>query len=469
MVQLSEYQVASRDFLLNDGKFKLLADEPGVGKTFPAIDAAWNLKTMIKDNYDRQLPVLITAPAYLLHNWRYEIKRLYRGAKVEIANGTGYLERRKSFDSEADFVLTSYNNWSAKSQGAYQYWQLADQEWSVYIFDEGHRLRGRNSAWTKHVFRTRLSRSANSETPIWVLTGTPFVRDGGDFYPFFHLYDKKRYGSYWRFVDDRCVTQDTPYGKKVGNIRRSYREEFSQELAEFTLRRTVGEIPELQGLESITHDYYVDMPPSVIKMIQKAKKEYVLEHPDLSSPGLVSGPGALYQVQRRVATNPPTKVKPKLYWLQDFLVDRVGKVVVFVWYKDSAHLITEALGSNAVLVTGDVPTTRRSGVVDKWRTGKAQVLVATISSLKEGISLTESNHVVFLESSELPADMEQATKRLLRRGQKKLVNVHYVWAKGTVDKAIKRVLDNRSLGLQEALTQWVKEEPEGEDRNDGWF
>lgn len=456
MVSLSPYQIVSRDFLLAEPGLRLLADEPGVGKTFPAIDAA----------VLRGGPALVTCPAYLIQNWAYEIHRLYPQAVVVRANGTGYSARSEALQGPADFVLTSYNNWSQKTRGVYQYPELVDREWGSYIFDEGHRLRGRNSACTKHVFKTRLARSANRDTPIWVLTGTPFVRDGGDFYPYFHLFNKAEYKSYWKFVDDRCITQDTPFGKRVGNIRRSYREEFSQELGQFTLRRTVADIPELASLESLERHYYVDMPASVTKMIQKAKKEYILEHEGMDSE-LVSGPGALYQIQRQLATNPPTKAKPKLDWLKDFLDDRVGKTVVYVWYKSSARMVADSLGDRAVLVTGDVPTSKRADVVDTWKNGKADVLVATISSLKEGISLVESSNVVFLEASELPADVEQCTKRLLRRGQKKLVNVHYVWARGTVDRAIKRVLEDRTIGLQEALTQWVKEDDVEAD--EGWF
>lgn len=461
MIKLSSYQEVARAFFVSHRKFACLLDEPGVGKTFPAIAAAWNLK-------QPDLPVLITAPAYLLQNWKYEISRLVPNATVVLANSPGKDYRHMDMQCDVDFVLTSYNNWSAKSGKDYEYWELSQKKWSAMIFDEGHRLRGRNSACTKHVFKTRLSKSTNLDTPIWVLTGTPFVRDGGDFFSFFHLHDKRKYGSYWKFVDNRCITQETPFGKKVGNIRRSYREEFSEELAAFSLRRTVADIPELQDLESVTRDYFVDMPTSVVKMIQRAKKEYVLEHEEMES-SLVSGPGALYQVQRRMATNPPTKVKPKIDWLQDFLQDHTGKVVVYVWYKDSAKLVADSLGSDAILVTGDTPVTKRSLLVDDWRTGSNRVLVATISSLKEGISLTESRDVVFLEASELPADMEQCEKRLLRRGQKRLVQVHRVWANRTVDKAIKRVLDDRTIGLQEALTQWVKEDKDDGKREDGWF
>lgn len=418
-------------------------------------------------------PVLITAPAYLLYNWAVEIQDFIPGARVIIADSAGREYRHQDFqvaDLGVDFVLTSYNNWSqkVKKSDEYEYFELLKQPWTAYIFDEGHRLRGRNSSWTQHVFKTRLATSLNKDVPIWLLTGTPFVRDGGDFYPYFHLYDKRRYGSYWKFVNERCVVTENPWKKQVGNIKRAYAQEFREELAQFSLRRTVKEIPQLADLEFQENYYKVTLPTSVVKMIKKAKKEYVLDHPDMVSPKFLDGSGALYVAQRKIATIPPTKENPKLDWLKDFLNDKQGKVVVYTWYKDSARAVADVLGSGSVLVTGDVAVGKRHDIIQGWRAkGGPQTLVATIPSLKEGISLTEANDVVFLEHSELPADQEQCIKRLCRRGQKSIVQVHHVDADKSVDMVIKRVLADRNLGIQDALKKWIAEDPEATDEE--WF
>lgn len=458
---LDDYQEVACDFLLG-GKFRCLFDEPGVGKTGPSIMAGW--KTALENG--QGAPVLVTAPAYLLRNWEKEIHDFVPAATVVRADGAGYKARWEAFQSDVDFVLTSYNNWSAKSAGGYIYPELTQRKWSALIFDEGHRLRGRNSAWTKHVFRTRLGKAVNLDTPIWPLTGTPFVRDGGDFFPFFHLYDKKTYGSYWRFVNDRCVVVETPWSKNVKNIRKAYAEEFRRELAQFSLRRTVGEIPQLADLEFVENNYRVDLPKSVIKMMQKAKKSYVLEHEDLARPEFLKGAGPLYVQLRKIATVPPTVANPKLEWLKDFLQDKKGKVVVYTWYKDSAHTVADALGDKAVLITGSVTPQRRDPIISKWRDPSGpQIIVATIPSLSTGISLTESQDVVFLEHSELPSDQEQCIKRLCRRGQASVVQVHHVRANKSIDVTIERLLNSREEGSTSALQKWLEED----DTEGDWF
>lgn len=415
-------------------------------------------------------PILVTCPAYLIPNWQKEIRDFIPEASVVRADGKGYEDRHEALTThDAHFILTSYNNWSAKVKKSQEflYPELTKHHFSAYIFDEGHRLRGRNSAWTKHVFRSRLSASPNVETPIWLLTGTPFCRDGGDFYVPFHLYDKKRFSSYWRFVEDRCIVTKSPWKTDVGNIKRSYQEEFRKELSEFSLRRTTLDIAQLADLEFTETEYMVATPPSVLKMMKTMKKEYILEHPDLDSPQFLSGSGAVYTKLRQLATLPPTKQNPKVDWLKDFLTDKKGKVVVYTWYKDSARAVVDALGVQAVLITGDVAVGKREAVLAEWRSPSGpQTLVATISALKEGVSLTEASDVVFIEHTELPADIEQPIKRLCRRGQKNVVQVHHVRAAGTVDMVIKKVLENRNLGISEALKKYLATDEEDFDE---WF
>src|SRR5690606_40782191 len=87
-----------------------------------------------------------------------------------------------------------------------------------------------------------------------------------------------------------------------------------------------------------------------------------------------------------------------------------------------ARGVSEALTKSkrpVTLITGDVPTARRPELVDNWKAEKDGILVATISSLKEGISLIHAQDVIFLEHSELPADQGQCIARLKRRGDRK--------------------------------------------------
>lgn len=457
--ELSDYQEISRDFLLA-GEFRGLFDSPGVGKTPPTVVAAAEKISETSNS------ALITAPAYLLDNWEIEINRFAPGATVFKANGTGYEARLEALDSHADFVLTSYNNWSATwpkkhpEAGKRQYEILFQRRWATCVFDEAHRLRGRSSQGTKSVWELRRTRTANVQTPIWCLTGTPIVNNPGDLYPLLHMWDKKRYKSYWKFVEHYCRIVKTEWGDQVGQLRGGMDDEFQDLLGQFTLRRTLEDIPSLASLEHRSRDYLVELPASVRKTFAQARKEYIIEHPDLKGTEFLSGGGALYSRLRQLATVPPTREKPKIDFVTDFLQDHFGPVVVYVWHKNSAREVAASLEKTKrpiTIVTGDVDASKRGPLVDAWNNQKNGILVATISSLKEGISLTHASDVIFLEHSPLPSDQEQCVARLKRRGQTSLVNVHNVFAKGTPDISIKRHLADRHLGLDRALTSWLRE------------
>jgi SNF2 family DNA or RNA helicase len=439
--------------------------------------------------------VLITCPAYLVENWAWEISRFAPdGATVALANGSGPTARREALQADAAFIVQSYANWSAKvpkpkstakeryspedleslatyeaaqpkpptgpRPGEFQYPELHARQWAVCVFDEGHRLRGRNSQCTKHVQELRRARSANAATPLWILTGTPIVNNPGDLFPLLNLWRKRQFSSYWNFVGDFCRVTKTPWATEVGQLRKGMEEEFQELIGSFALRRTLADVPSLSGLEHVEKDYFVRLPASVNKTINKAREEYVVEHEDLEKAEFVSGGGALYSRLRQMATVPPTREKPKVDFVLDFLEDNPGPVVVYTWYKDSARGVAEGLTKSkrpVTLITGDVPTARRSELVENWKETKDGILVATISSLKEGISLIHARDVIFLEHSELPADQDQCIARLKRRGQTDIVRVHHVWARNTPDMAIKRGVYERTTGLKAALVSWLKE------------
>lgn len=454
---LDDYQITSFEYL-KSREFACLFDEPGVGKTGPAIMAAFAKVA----NTSRD-PALITCPAYLIPNWEQEI-RDFLGPSVKIAraDGLGPKARSEALDSDVHFILTSYNNWASSS-----YPQFHTRKWAVMVFDEAHRMRNPQAKWTKAVFKTRNQTVTNKNTPIWLLTGTPFVRDGGDFFTYFRLFDKKQYGSYWKFVQERCIVQETPWDTKVGNIKKSYSKEFTKELAQFSLRRTVADVPKLASLEFQEHEYYVNLSPTFLKACQRARKEYYLEHPSLPEPKVFEGAGAMYVGLRQAATVPPDK-NPKVAWLKDFLAGDPGRVVVYTWFKDSARAMYQGVPKShkAFIVTGDATATKRMEVVDKWKKTPNGVLVATIPSLKEGISLVESYNIVFAEHSELPSDQEQCIKRLCRRGQTKIVQVHHLWASGTIEMPIRKTLINRNIGITEALAKW---EEATDEEVEMWF
>lgn len=456
MKPLDDYQIVARDFLLAENQnLRALWDECGVGKTAPAIAAG------VIHGRETGLPILVTCPPYLIDNWQREIAAFApAGTTVTAANGSGPAARDAALQAESDFILTGYSNWSAKTAGKYRYPELLSRQWGALIFDEVHRLRGRQSLCTRHVQGMRRAKECNRETPVWGLTGTPIVNNPGDLFPLLNLWKPRVYRSYWKFVNEWCKITTTPWDTIVGQLKPEKEEEWQALTREFSLRRTQKELVQLSHLEEVHQDFEVQLPKSVQKTIAQARKEYRLQHADLPETEYLSGGGALYSRLRQLATLPPTNEKPKLSLCRELLEDRTGPVVVYCWYKDSAAGVAEELAKTkrpVTVITGDVPAEDRQELVDTWKRDPAGILVATISSLKEGISLIHASTVIFLEHSELPADQEQCVARLKRRGQTRLVEVFHVWALGSPDTAIKKAVTERGGGIQRALRAWLTE------------
>ncbi len=80
--------------------------------------------------------------------------------------------------------------------------------------------------------------------------------------------------------------------------------------------------------------------------------------------------------------------------------------------------------------------TERNRSVEKFRLPEYKVLFATPASAKEGLTLTEANHVIFYDRGFSLDDYLQAQDRIHRISQTKTCYVHNIIARETIDEWI---------------------------------
>jgi SNF2 family DNA or RNA helicase len=412
----------------------------GVGKT-PILSVAAGRRI---DEVKK--PALVTAPAYLLPQWRDFIHEWVPGATVAIANGDGRVARNAAFDAGADFVLSSYHNWTARPE----YPQLSKTRWGVHIFDEAHRLRGRNSQWTAAVYRQDNADARNHGCPMWFGTGTPIVRDAGDVYPFLHLCDRKVHSSYWTFVQNWCHLEETPWDTVIGRVKDP--KAFYEMLSRYSHRRV------LDFGEPDVVDIPVELPKSVRDMIKRAKKEFIFEHPDMEYLEMESA-GAVWGRIRQLTSVPPTAAQPKMEALVGRLEDLPNeRALIACWYRATADAAMDKIRRvrpKARLFTGDVKPGDKVKAIDEYNEHDEGTIVCTIASLKEGANLQAGRHVIFLEESELPSDNDQLIGRTLRRGQTRPVIVTRIYAAGSIDLAVRKLASGRAANIQEVMREFL--------------
>jgi hypothetical protein len=426
----------------------------GVGKT-PVIVKA--VTTRMKET---GLPALVTVPAYLIPQWIGEVQKFAPGTRVFTMDADGWDKRNTALQTGAmagALILTSYHNWTAKPPKDYKFGKL---RWACIAFDEAHRLRGRNSLWTKAVYALDNSDSKNKSVPMWFATGTPLVRDGGDVYPFLHLCDRQVHSSYWRHVETWCHIEETPWDRKVGKLKS--KTDFYQMLSRYSSRRV-----QTDQSEPVFNDVPVLMPKSVRQMIIKAKKEFVFEHPDMSDPVVFESAGAVWNKVWELTSMPPTATNPKMDALVDLLSGELTKerVIVAAWHRSVANaalariqkLRSEVRKGNrpVALFTGDVSTKEKLRAIDLYNACADGIIVCTIEALKEGANLQAGHHIVFLQESILPGPNEQLIGRQLRRGQTSTVIVHRIFTKQSIDVAIHKTATDTALDINEAMLQYL--------------
>jgi SNF2 family DNA or RNA helicase len=456
---LDDYQDVSRDFLLQGGLTVGLFDEQGVGKTPPAIIAAGKRIDLTNRR------ALVTGPAYLLPQWAQAIHEFLPGATTQIINADGITERTKQFNTSADFILTSYHNWANvkkrnKQLVGLNYPMLQKGEWSTYLFDEAHRMRGRNNIWTKMLHQVRnvdMPRHSR-ETPMWFLTGTPIVRNGGDLWPILYLKDRQAFRSYWTYVERWCKVEDTPFERIVGDVRNP--EEFQRMLDGLFLRRKLKDIPSLASLKFVPQDIPVRLPASVYNTIRAAKKTYTIDHPDLDTPEAVDGAGALFTKLWQLTTAPPTQANPKLDALKGYLEDHTERVVVWNWFRDSAtnaaDMFRKAFPKRPFGVfTGDTSARRKIEILELYTNVPDYVIFATVGALKEGANLQAGRDMVFLEEPVLPDEREQCIARQMRRGQPYPVRVASIYAEASPDTEVRKIQQRTSVSVKKAMQEYL--------------
>ena len=221
MLNLNSYQTECADFLRAQRKGCGLLP-PRAGKTRIAIAAATSPLVS---------RVLILAPSSALFGWRREINAYYGADITQLIRGPA--AARQAIWKEAQkklygIYLTTYESY------ARDYMLGAAIYWNSIILDEVHRISNRKTIRFKRVKQLRSDYLFN-------MTGTSkVIRGPQDLWTMLYLCDRKRFSSYWKFVDAYCNVFDGPFGKVVEGARNVA--QLRQMLKEYMYYRTRAEI-----------------------------------------------------------------------------------------------------------------------------------------------------------------------------------------------------------------------------------
>ena len=422
---LFPHQVEGLAFLLGRRR-AILADDMGLGKTRQSIVA---MREAAPEG-----PWLVVCPASVKRNWQREIH-------AAIGNDAAVTVVGDAAVPDAAFrgwVVINYDLLKKHIDA------LLALPWAGLIFDEAHYLKNHTSQRSK--LGTKLVASAPGEPAVHCLTGTPLTNRPRDLFPLLQLVKHPLARSFFTFAKKYCGAYDNGFGLVTDGA--SNLGELTLQLHGVMLRRTKDQVLDLPPKIRTWLDLEVPLGTAANEMRQVV--EMLVQGVVSQTHGgqrattdrsanrdRVKLLALLTKVRQKLAV---AKVKQTVEFVQGAL-DQGEKVIVFTGFDAPAKSIAEVFGEQAVLLTGATPPEQRQKLVDRFQQDpNVRIFVSNLIAGGTGLTLTAATQVVFNDLDWVPANHWQAEDRAYRIGQKRIVQVTYMVAAGTVDTFVHRAL-----------------------------
>lgn len=148
------------------------------------------------------------------------------------------------------------------------------------------------------------------------------------------------------------------------------------------------------------------------------------------------------------ADNAKAKAPFTADYVQGLLHNGEGPIIVFTDHRESLSVLSLALSNfRTQVIHGGVKMEDRADYTRQFQKGMLDVLICTIGSASTGNTFTASNHMVFNDVPWVPADLEQAMKRIHRIGQTKECLFHFITG-STVDKVLTRTIVSKTKTIK---------------------
>jgi SWI/SNF-related matrix-associated actin-dependent regulator 1 of chromatin subfamily A len=144
-------------------------------------------------------------------------------------------------------------------------------------------------------------------------------------------------------------------------------------------------------------------------------------------------------------------LEDSIAWIKDFL-ETGEKIIVFAIHKDIISILQNEFKKKCVVVDGDTSLPNRQKAVTDFQNKKEiTVFIGNIQAAGVGITLTAASTVVFLELPWTPGELEQASDRCHRIGQKNAVNIYYLLGQDTIEEKLAQIIDSKRKVLSKII------------------
>ena len=426
---LRDYQVSGFEFFktLSDYQFGgILADEMGLGKTIQTI-------AFLLSNKDKKS--IVITPTALIYNWKNELEKFAPTLKVGLLHAAKS-EREKILDNidNYDVILTTYTTYKNDID------KYKNINFDYCIIDEAQNIKNPDAIITKAI------KNVNAKVKF-ALTGTPIENNLMELWSIFdfimpgYLYNKSKFKSIFINNDKNII-------------------ELKNLIKPFILRRTKKEvITELP--DKIEQKIIIDLE----KEHKRAYKGYVnlitrkIKENNQDNITVFSYLTKL----RQLCLSPELMVKnyqgknSKLDVLINIINDSSDeKILVFSQFTKVLEVIGKRLNEENIsysYLDGKTSAKDRVKLVEEFNTNNNKVFLISLKAGGTGLNLTSANIVVHFDPWWNPAVEDQASDRAHRIGQKNVVNVIKLIAKGTAEERVINLQETKKELIEDVISE----------------
>ena len=418
---------------LSGGIGGILADDMGLGKTVQILSAVAALRAHAGESS----PVLVVVPTSVVGVWIDQARTFTPALEVRAVKETA-TRRGTTIREEvenADIVVTSYTLARLESE------QWSQVRLGGLVIDEAQAVKNP---------RTATYRALRDLDAPWKLavSGTPIENSLSDL---------------WSLLSLTCPGLLPPWETFQQQVRRPIENgsdpamlaRLSAYVAPFVLRRTKEEVaPDLP--DKIVDVVRVDLGKEHRHIYdqflarERARILVLLRDVDANRMSVLASITRL----RQLALDPALVEESYAHVGSakiEYLADRLDEIVplghqalVFSQFTSFLERIRHMLERRGISVVQlDGSTRGRAEVIEKFRSGQAQVFLISLKAGGSGLTLTEADYVYVMDPWWNPAAEEQAIDRAHRIGQTKKVNVYRMVATDTIEAKVVELQDRK--------------------------
>ena len=426
---LEPFQWAGVRYVLN-ARRAFLADEQGLGKTVEALAAL---------EADDAYPAVVVCPASLKLNWAREAAHWLPHREVAVVEG------RIAVAPRGEITILNYEIVAAHRE------TLARRGLRALVVDESHYVKNPRAKRTRAV--RQLANAVADDGLRLCLTGTPVLNHAEELVAQLRVLDRVGdFGSGAAFA--RWFQQGPRSEERLHwHLRRRC----------FVRRLKVDVLPQLPAKRQV-----------IVPVALDNEREYRLAEEDVIA-WLRSQPLELDELDAKIAATLRAerlaqlgtlqrlaargKLSAALHWIDDFLASG-EPLVVFARHREVQDAVIARFPEAAHLIGSDAAAAREATVRAFQQADGPQLIVCATRVAAQGITLTRSSNVCFLELEWTPAMHDQAEDRCHRIGQRDAVTAWYLLAADTIDETMAQLIAHKRTHVA-AVTEGRELDGEG--------